>query len=313
MGSECHIVVSGGPEGLAEEGRRRIVELEGLWSRFLPDSEISLLNSMSGEPVPVSDDTLALVSRAVEAWRFTGGAYDPTVLGAMLRAGYDRSFELLGKNVHSGTSDLVVACTDIEIDDNLVTLPAGTGFDPGGIGKGLAADRVVEELTAAGATGVCVNMGGDVRVMGAGPDGEGWTVALEHPWIEQPLVLLGIGNGAVATSTTLKRHWTVDGQNRHHIIDPRTGAPAVTDIDLVSVVAGNAWTAEVLAKAVLIRGAEHPFDLIDGSGAEALAVTHEGTVVVSDGFAGFCDGADIPVAVRQVLPVEPDQDSDPPL
>jgi thiamine biosynthesis lipoprotein len=301
MGSDVHVVVVDGPASLLDTARRRIEQLEARWSRFRPDSEISRLNERAGEAIAVSDDTIALVTRAIDAWRFTGGAFDATVLGSMLRAGYDRSFEEIRTGAVARISPLVVAVTDIEVVGNTVTVPVGVGIDPGGIGKGLAADLVADELSAAGAAGVCVNMGGDVRVMGAGPDGAGWTIAVEHPWSAEPLVHVGIANGAIATSTTLKRRWMLDGVQRHHLIDPSTGEPSTADLDLVAVIAGNAWAAEVLAKAVLIRGSAHPFDLIDGSGAQALVVRSDGAVVVSSGFVGFCNGVTPPAFVRPEL------------
>ena len=286
MGSEAHVVVVGGPDDLTDRARARIDELERRWSRFRPDSEISRLNERAGDAVEVSDDTIELISRAIEAWRMTGATFDPTVLGAVLRAGYTTSFDELPANGAPSTSDLVIACTDIEIDGNTVRLPARTGFDPGGIGKGLAADLVAAELVDAGAAGVCINMGGDVRCLGTPPDGEGWTVAIEHPW-SRLIASVGIADGAVATSTTLRRRWTVDGVERHHLIDPRTGEPAETDLNLVSVIAGTAWVAEVLAKAVLVRGSAHPFDLIEGTGAYALIVDDDGGITASDGFDAF--------------------------
>jgi thiamine biosynthesis lipoprotein len=288
MGSETHLVVVGGDASLLDRGRDRIAELERRWSRFLPDSEISRLNALAGSPVEVSGDTVALVTRAIEGWRFTGGSYDPTVLGAMLRAGYDRTFDDVARGTESVASDLFLACTDIVVEGSTITLPARSGFDPGGVGKGLAADLVAAELREGGADGVCVNMGGDVRVTGVSPDDNGWGVAVHHVHQESPLVVVTVTEGAVATSTTLKRRWTVDGQRRHHLIDPRTGEPADTDLDHVTVVAGSAWAAEVLAKAVLIRGSAHPFDLVEGVAA-ALVVTTDGEVFASDGFAQFCD------------------------
>lgn len=295
MGSDCHLVVLGGPPSLAADGHAHIEDLEQRWSRFRPDSEISRLNAVAGEPLEVSDETVALVVRAVEGWRITGGTFDPTVLGAMLRAGYDRSFELLGGVATPQPNALILACTDIEVDGNTVRLPAGTGFDPGGIGKGLAADLVTDALRARGAEGVCVNMGGDVRVSGTGPgDDGGWTVDVVHASSDAPFVRVAVHEGAVATSTTLRRRWTVDGAPRHHLVDPRTGEPADTDVDHVTVIAGSAWAAEVLAKAVLVRGAAHPFDLVDGTGAEALVVTRSGDVMVSQRFATFCAPGTVP-------------------
>ena len=164
----------------------------------------------------LSAESLLLVERALDAWRLTVGRFDPTVLGAVIRAGYDRSFDELGPSPASGSSPLTTGAAGIAIDGDRVRLPAGVGFDPGGIGKGLAADLVVAGALAAGAAGACVNLGGDLRVAGRPPDGpsadaSGWTVAVDHPASPEPVALLGIHDGAVATSTTLRRRWRTAG------------------------------------------------------------------------------------------------------
>jgi len=288
MGSDAHVIVVGSRPSLLDLAHSMIDDLERRWSRFLGASEISLLNQHAGSFVAVSGPTVTLIARAVDAWRLTGGAFEPTVLGAMLRAGYDRSFELLGPTPGSGHSLLGIGVADIDIQGNRVRLPAGTGFDPGGIGKGLAADLVCAELMAAGAEGVCINLGGDVRVCGAGPEGTGWTVAVEHPWSTEPIVLLGLADGAVATSTTLRRQWQGDdGERRHHLIDPQTGLPSDTDLTLTSVVASEAWVAEVLAKAVLLAGSAHPFDILGGTQVQALAVDGAGRITASAGLGDY--------------------------
>jgi len=294
MGSDAHVVVVGGRAGLVDDVRRRIVDLEQRWSRFLPASEVSALNTRAGEAVEVSPETRLLVARAIEAWRLTGGAFDPTVLGSLERAGYSQSFELGPRPV--ARRPVVTACTDITVDATAVRLPPGTGFDAGGIGKGLAADLVVDETLAAGAAGVCVNLGGDVRVAGTGPDATTWTIAVEHPWSRTPLVRLGLGGGAVATSTTLRRTWDLGGRRYHHLIDPATGVPAVTDLTAATVVTGQAWAAEVLAKAVLLRGRARAFDVLDVH-AEALVVDADGAVAVTPGLGAFVGDQRIPTGV----------------
>src|SRR4051812_28924255 len=260
MGSDAHVIVVGGRPAALRRVRARIDQLEQRWSRFLDTSEVSALNRSAGTPIRVSPDTALLVRAAKDAMRISGGSFDPTVLGAMLRAGYDRSFGELDGTTTATT--LALGGDGIEVDGDVVRLPAGTGFDPGGIGKGLAADLVVAEAMADGAAGICVNLGGDVRVTGEPPAGDAWTVAVVHPWSERPLVHVGLAEGAVATSTTLLRTWHVDGDRRHHIIDPATGAPSDTDLTLATVISAQGWTSEILAKSILLRGSTHPFDLI---------------------------------------------------
>jgi thiamine biosynthesis lipoprotein len=291
MGSDAHVIVVGGAFDLATHARRRIDDLERRWSRFLPDSEVSAINQAAGAAVAVSPETALLVRRAFAAWRITGGLFDPTVLGAVIRAGYDRSFDDVAAAPRDGRSDLAPGASGIEVTDGTVRLPAGTGFDPGGIGKGLAADIVVAELRAAGASGACVNLGGDVRMTGVAPDGGDWTVAVQHPLANAPLTHVGLRDGAVATSTTLRRRWRVDGATRHHLIDPATGRPSATRITFATVVAGEAWAAEVLAKAIMLRGRPRHFDVLGRTGAEAIVVDDQGACDASFGFRTYTEAA----------------------
>ena len=287
MGSDGHVVVVG-PEHLADRAEQRVAELERRWSRFDERSEVSALNRHAGAPVLVSAETLELVERALDAWRMTHGWFDPTVLGALVRAGYDRSFDTIDDApTHGAAGPLGPDPAGIEIVAGAVRLPAGTGFDPGGIGKGLAADIVVDELLADGAEGVCINLGGDVRVEGTSPTGDAWTIGVEHPGRPVAVARVGIRRGAVATSTTLRRRWRSGDEVRHHLIDPTTGQPSSTRLTFATVVAGHAWTAEVLAKALVLRGAPAHFDDVDAAGAAALAVDADGNVTCSPALPAF--------------------------
>lgn len=300
MGSSAHVIVVGGLPGLADRARSRVDALERLWSRFRPDSEISRLNACAGSWMTVSPDTRLLLERAVEGWRLTAGLYDPTLLGAILRAGYVRPFDQLQTEPGSAaaTADQHRAgAGEIEFrPGGRVRLPSDVGFDPGGIGKGLAADIVCRELRAAGAGGACVNIGGDVRVSGTSPDGAGWTVAVEHPGREHPLALVGLTDGAVASSTTLLRRWGTADQPRHHLIDPRTGACANTAVEFTSVVAADAWLAEVLAKAALLADRPSAWRLLRAYGAEGLRADDRGRVERTAGLARYLNAAPAPAA-----------------
>jgi thiamine biosynthesis lipoprotein len=297
MGSDAHVIVVGGPDGATGQIRDRLDDLERRWSRFIATSEISRLNRAAGQLVEVSADTRLLVARAIDAWHLTGGLFDPTVLGPLIRAGYDRSFDAIADAPVAPESDLRLGCTGIEITDRAVRVPIGTGFDAGGIGKGLAADLVADDTIAARATGVCINLGGDLRVRGQPVGGSGWTIDIEHPLAGEPIARIGVSDGAVATSTTLRRRWRIGGVRRHHIIDPTTGLPSRSDLTLASVIASHAWVADVLAKTVLVRGSPHPFDALTGTGAQALVVDTEGRVDATDGFNDYLGGATLPTLV----------------
>ena len=298
MGTRARLLIVDEPDGLSARLRDRIFELEALWSRFLPDSEISRLNRAGGAPQRVSPDTCALIAHAVEGWEATCGLFDPTVLGDLERAGYDRTFDALGDPRDDSTiprSWLRRGCEDIEIDDraSTVRLPAGVGFDPGGIGKGYAADLVVAEAMEAGAAGILVDLGGDLRVRGLPPERAGcWRIGVDDPRSDCTIASVLLADGAVATSTRTRRRWTtVDGQRHHHLIDPLMGRPTDSDVLSATAVAAEGWQAEVLAKAAFVGGQVQGIGLVDRLGGAALVVDASGGISSGPSWGDYVDEA----------------------
>jgi thiamine biosynthesis lipoprotein len=288
MGVQATVAVVGGDRaGLALAARSRIDELERRWSRFIADSEVSRL--VPGAANLVSQDTYTLVECAVAGWRLTGGRFDPTVRDAVIAAGYDRSFEQL--DGRAGATDVtrrsesepvvVPGCEGIELDPVVsdVRLPEGVRIDPGGIGKGLAADLVVAETMAAGARGVLVNLGGDIRVVGESPDGSPWTVGVEDPFDpEREIARFVMADGAVATSSRRWRRFTGPDGPAHHLVDPRTGRPAEGSVEAATAVGGQGWAAEVYATAAFLAGAVDGVNLLGAAGLDGLVVTADGAI-----------------------------------
>ena len=116
--------------------------------------------------------------------------------------------------------------------------------------------------------------------------GTAWSIAIEHPNRTAPLAVVGLCEGAVATSTTLCRQWEIDGETRHHLIDPTTGEPSTTTRPFVSVVTGHAWAAEVMAKVLLLRPEVDPAGVLSDQAA-AVFVDRNGHVERTLGFDEF--------------------------
>lgn len=308
-------------ERMADAAVERVAELEARWSRFLPTSEISALNRVGW--ATVSPETFALIDRAIAAWRATDGRFDPLQLRRLQQLGYDRSFDRIGGKPPSGrlgepaprplpspreradgadapVDSLLMGCAGIVLDPYSLTviLPVGaagrtcrpaTTFDPGGIGKGFAADLVVEELLAAGAGGAMVNLGGDLRVDGTPPAGDGWVIeVLEEAWSNEAVAVLELERGGVATSTPLRRTWM---GGVHHLLDPVTGSPADHGPAVATAVAGAAWWAEAAATALAV-GRRPGSDATSESGLDpgsvaTATVDFDGTVTMAGGFERF--------------------------
>jgi thiamine biosynthesis lipoprotein len=273
MGTEVEALldVPPGPDALLALAsvESEFERLEALLSRFRPDSDLSRLNAQGS--IEADDDLLAVVRLALAGRECTAGRFDPSLHDALVAAGYDRSFETLER---SGPVDPLAAPVPgggrVWIRGRRVELEPGARLDLGGIGKGYAVDRAVDLLGPLGAA--LVNAGGDLAVSGILAGGL-WPVAVELP---SGSVTLGLAQGALATSGKDRRRWRVGDDERHHLIDPRTGRPADSDLLTVTVAGRSAVEAEVWAKALFIAGADAAAAEAEARGLPALLVSADG-------------------------------------
>ncbi|MCU1378488.1 MAG: thiamine biosynthesis lipoprotein ApbE [Acidimicrobiales bacterium] len=282
MGSGAHLIIGGGDDELAEWSLDELARLERCWSRFRPDSDLCSLNDAAGRWTAVSSTLLLAIERAEALWRATGGAFDPTVLDALERAGYDRTFELV-----SSSSEPVpfpapapgFGLLEIDYEAGAVRAPDGVTIDLSGIGKGLAADLVAEGLVERGAVSALVSVGGDIRTAGTPPE-DGWRIPVEDPFVDGVTRFEHIlHGGALVTSTRMIRRWHRAGVEQHHIIDPDTGAPADSGVAAVVAAGDEAWWAEGVAKAALVRGAASGGELLRRCGLTGWLFGADGDVV----------------------------------
>jgi thiamine biosynthesis lipoprotein len=226
----------------------------------------------------------AVVAAALDSARVTGGLFDPTILPALMAAGYDRSFELLPRERAGSSCPPAPAFSwrdvQLDVDTRAVALPAGCALDLGGIGKGWTLDRAAERLR--GFDGFAVDAGGDLVLGGAQANGSAWTVGVQDPIAPgRDLLQLSLGACAVATSTVARRRWLRGGRVQHHLIDPRTGLPSQSGALAATVVAESAARAETLAKAAVLLGPSAGVRFLDGQ------VGVRGLVVLDGGFVQY--------------------------
>jgi thiamine biosynthesis lipoprotein len=261
---------------------------EGALSRFRADSELSRLNRSAGRPAPVSKVLWQVIQAAMFAAESSEGLVTPAILPALEAAGYDQTFELVGQGPswEGRLAGLPSGCGDwrtVECDASarVVRLPAGLRLDLGGIAKGWAADAAARRLRSLGPA--LVDAGGDVAASGPRADGQPWPVGVADPLHPgQTIALLALGRGGVATSGRDYRRWQADGVWRHHILDPRTGQPAETDILAATVVGPSAAQSEVAAKAALILGGRDGLAWLEARPDFAgLLALEDGRVLVS--------------------------------
>ncbi|MEP6658386.1 MAG: FAD:protein FMN transferase [Acidimicrobiales bacterium] len=284
MGSSSHLIVGDADDRVIEWAVAEIERLEQCWSRFRPNSELSLLNAQAGVWVAVSPTLLFALTRARDLWRATEGCFDPTVLDALERFGYDRSFDRVEVDLADAPAPEWspvpgFKTVDIDVAQSRVRSAPGVRIDLGGVGKGLAADVVAEGLVDRGARTACISLGGDIRVCGDPPEPTGWRIPVEDPFVDgRTLFEYPLAEGAIVTSTRLIRRWSRGGRAYHHIIDPTTGAPSDHGIAAVVVAGGEAWWAEGFAKAAMVAGIERGRNLLKLAGLTAWIFRDDGSI-----------------------------------
>jgi FAD:protein FMN transferase len=242
-------------------------EWEQVLSRFRYDSELTRLNQTHEKPEPVSETLWDVFQAAQKAEQMTNGLVTPTLLDAIIEAGYDRPFDVLPHQTSlmpASTKTTIQSLTAITVNAaaRTITLPSGMGLDFGGVAKGWAAQQAMKLLQLGGP--VLMNAGGDIAISGPRADGSPWLIGVADPFDpNEDIEILSLNACGIATSGKDRRRWTRDGILQHHIIDPLTGQPAETDLSTVTVIAPNVMQAEAAAKAAFILGSRLGLEWIE--------------------------------------------------
>ncbi|MFK7803836.1 MAG: FAD:protein FMN transferase [Anaerolineae bacterium] len=263
-------------------------------TRFDPQSELMQLNSRPNEWVAVSDELWDLVRVGMVLSEKTNGCFDCTLLNELEHSGYTNSFEPAGvTGVTHVTSNLPPDAYQIHLKKEvpefdtvrqMIRLPAGVRLDLGGIAKGYTAQASRDFLHPIGPC--LIDAGGDLTA-GDGPGKwPGWPVGISVPWSEDndeetEIGRLWLAHGTLATSGVDYRRWRQGGTMAHHIIDPRTGRPAETNLLTVSVIDKDACTAEAWATATLVAGLEEGLAMLEENRIAAVLIDENGEAYVT--------------------------------
>lgn len=300
LGTTAHVVVTDPTRiAAAHTAVERVVgDIDLAASRFRDDSELAALNVANGEWRYISALFAQSLRVALDAAAWTDGLVDPTVGGALIDLGYDRTYELLAPDAPA----TVVRVRDvpgfelIELDETAgrARWPGHVKVDLGATAKGLAADLAAEDAAAAAGCGVLVNLGGDISVAGEPPTA-GWSITVAdtssleaEPGVESEQTI-AISAGAIATSSVRARRWRRGGTEIHHLINPYDGRPADVVWRTVSVAAATCALANSASTAAVIVGAEAP-SWLESRGFAARLVHRDGAVRTVGGWPNDRNG-----------------------
>lgn len=270
-------------------------------SRFRLDSELSRLNASAGRRVEVSTTLWSVYQAAIRAEESSAGLVNALVLNAVVQAGYDRPFDQMQRgDVTASHLDNAWAFdwnqsydlpTLLSLSDErrarTLQVPEGLGLDFGGIAKGWAAHQAMLRLALTGPA--LVSAGGDIAVSGTRSKDEPWPIDVDDPFHPGSfLQTIYLERGGVATSGKDRRRWMLGDVAQHHVIDPRTGQPAQTDILTATVIAADVMQAEAMAKAVMISGSEAGLEWLESDqDVEGLLVLDNGDQLYSSNFEKY--------------------------
>ncbi len=261
MGTVISIRASGrGTADAVREAASEIQRLDRRWSRFRPDSEVSRLNAAPGRWVTVGPDTEDMLVTAMRLREQACGAFDIT---AGSPAGPARQLQ--------------------HAPGGLFRLAAGTRVDPGGIGKGCAAQRVVALLRGHGVTSALASFGqSSIGLLGRPAGRDAWRIGIRVPRRHTGRICrtLVVDSGFISTSGDYEAS-SVDG---NHTVDPRVGRSAASGVRSATVVCDDGARAEVFSTALMVLGVEEGLRLhARVGGFEAVLIGADGVVTCTPG------------------------------
>lgn len=232
----------------AEEEVRRI---ETKYSRFLPDSILSKINSSDGQKTTIDAETHYLLNYSSVAFELSDGLFDITA--GVLSKLWDFRNGIIPSPKTIRTNLAYVGFQHIRFNSNSIILPAGMSLDFGGIGKEYAVDCAAAICKSAGITHGIVDLGGDLHVIGPQPDNRPWKVGVRNPRApENAIAELAITQGGLSTSGDYERYFEHSGKRYCHLLLPKTGMP-VSYWASVSVVAPSCLLAGTLSTIAMLK------------------------------------------------------------
>jgi thiamine biosynthesis lipoprotein len=265
-----------------------VKRIENLISDWIPTTQISEINRNAGQKaVKVDREVFDLVERSIKISQITSGAFDISY------ASMDKIWKFDGSMKEMPTAEAIkksvakIGYKNIILDSKEQTIflkNAGMKLGLGGIGQGYIADKIKELLISKGCISGIVNVSGDINTWGKQPDGKLWTVGIVNPMNKNKIfATFPLENSAVETSGSYEKYVIFNGIRYSHIIDPRTGYPAMGVVS-VSVFAKQTEIADALATGIFVLGVDVGLDLVNQlKGIECIIVDDKGKIHSSKG------------------------------
>ena len=280
MGGPCSIQLYAESENEAALHAKRAMDevyrLEAKYSRYRDDSVISEINatSLNGGEIKVDDETAGILNYAATVWHESNGLFDVT--SGVLRKVWDFKSGALPRQFNIDKILPLVGWDKLNWKNGLLAFPlAGIELDFGGIVKEYAADRAAAICLQLGIKHGLVELGGDIRTIGAHPGESPWMTGIRNPRIpEQAIATVPLQQGGLASSGDYERYMMVNGVRYSHLLNPHTGWP-VKSLASVTVVAEQCLIAGSATTIAMLKG-EQGLAWLESLGLPYLAIDQSG-------------------------------------
>ncbi len=270
----------------ALQALQEIKRIETLMSPWLDSSDVTRINRSAGkERVKISPETFEVIQKAQEISELSEGGFDITIgpLTELWRRAREKKIPPSIEEVKEKLG--LVNFKNIEVDQEgkVFLKKKDMAVDLGGIAKGYAVDRAFKLLKSLGYINLIVNAGGDLRVGGL-KNNQPWSIGIQNPRESQKILArISVSDMAVTTSGDYEKYFIYQGKRYHHIFNPKDGFP-IEGCQSVTIVTKDCITADALATAVFVLGAEKGYPLCQKlEGVVCLIVDKEGKIIFSPG------------------------------
>lgn len=272
-------------EAAIHDAIETVNKYDSLFSRTRPDSDIYRLNTDS--TALISGETADMISMAQEWNRKTSGAFDITIAPVSAAWGFSgaEGYRVPSNEELSALLELVDSSALSLEAHNAILTKAGMELDLGGIAKGYTGGKADAVLREHGVESALLDLGHNITVIGAKPDGSAWRIAVQDPAANDRTVgVLSLTDCSAVTSGGYQRWFERDRQHYHHIIDPRTGYPADSGLLSTTVICSDPGLADLLSTATFVLGEQASLALWRTEGNfELVMVTDDSRLIVSEG------------------------------
>ena len=270
-----------------EQATDRVKKLDEMLSTGNENSEIAKLNQTGS--ATLSDDAAQLMSRSDEYNNKTSGVFDPAVYPLMQLWGFtDQQYKVPDEQSISQMLPLIdFSRVNYDKKSREVKFESdGMGIDFGGIAKGYTSAEIMDIFKDNDLVGGLVSLGGNVQAMGKKPDGSLWKIAVQNPDKNSGFLgILELTDKAVITSGGYERFFEQDGKVYHHILDPKTGYPAETDLQSVTIVSDDGTLADAYSTSLFVMGLDKAIDFWkeNSKDFDAILYTNDDKLYVTKG------------------------------